>query len=148
MKRVRERNEKQLRLKIASEDVSRASTIFDSEYSLGLIGKEDENFGRKIFEKFGLFMEEEKASEDIELDFEYVVFYKGNFATFFQLYSELNEGLSWNSFKQKEAVYVYISQSERTSNILKNVMKIGDQNLGNLLPANVIRCPEYHLEQK
>lgn len=133
MKKYREKVILEERLKKASEDVFRAEILFEASYGLQLLGKETEISGRKIFEKFGLFLEDDEVGEEkIEaiLPFKYVLFYKGNFATFFQLYQEVNHNLQWNNTDKTEVVYIYISKNEKTSNLLKNVMKIGDQNLG------------------
>ena len=64
--------------------------------------------------------------------YDYVVIFKGQFGPFFKLWDQLNSTMNWNvdktslsgQGKKGDALYIYISDSDRTTNLLQNVMGI------------------------
>jgi hypothetical protein len=130
MQKIRERN----RLKEAAlqgmRGSKRASILFDDNYSVYnlITGNQD------IFEKLGFFDENQQENRE---EYEYVIFYKGPFGTFFDIYSKIGDTMKWNKkFKGKngqenlKGKWVYICDTERTKNLLLNVMKIGQFDEG------------------
>lgn len=56
--------------------------------------------------------------------YDYIVVFKGKFGPFFKFWDELNHLMDWNddskatNSKKGDALYIYISDSDRTKNLL------------------------------
>jgi len=136
MKKIRERNKLKEEAFKGMKGSERANIMFGDNFGLyDLISGKME-----IFEKLGFF--DEKLENRVE--YNYVVFFKGSFGPFFDMYSRVGQAMKWEPSNTKinfqgknenfqnqsenfnKVLWVYIADEERTKNLLLNVMKIGE----------------------